>query len=58
MTGQAAGEDISPHHLSVKTTLEGEPGSEDRPLSRSGVTGSAGFSWVFRILDDEQDGFL
>ena len=44
MTGQAAGKDLSPHHLSVKTTLEEERGRDDRPLSRSEVTCFAGFS--------------
>jgi len=35
MTGQAAGEDLSPHRLSVKTTLEEELGRADSILSRS-----------------------
>ncbi|XP_056450585.1 cyclic nucleotide gated channel subunit alpha 2b [Gadus chalcogrammus] len=53
MTGQAAGEDISPHHLSVKTTLEGEPGSEDRPLSRVSSVGDDTSSELERVADIE-----
>ncbi|KAG7251706.1 hypothetical protein CRUP_021505 [Coryphaenoides rupestris] len=34
MTGQAAGEDLSPHRLSVKTTLDEELGRADSILSR------------------------
>ncbi|CAL8362539.1 unnamed protein product [Lota lota] len=56
MTGQAAGEDLSPHHLSVKTTLEEERGRDDRTLSRASSVCDDTSSELERVADIDPQG--
>ncbi|KAG7274126.1 hypothetical protein CRUP_011461, partial [Coryphaenoides rupestris] len=55
MTGQAAGEDLSPHRLSVKTTLDEELGRADSILSRFVTLVVTLREWAHRSLRDEDE---